>query len=56
MIQEAIKQLWRAKTRVDASNALDNLERSLDSDWDALSGIEFESIMSLIKIKGRDLV
>jgi hypothetical protein len=55
MIQEAIKQLWRARTRQEASNALDMLESGLDGDWDDLSTIEFESIMGLIKIKGSQL-
>jgi hypothetical protein len=55
MIQEAIKQLWRARTRSEASNALDMLESGLDGDWDDLSAIEFESIMDLIRVKGSQL-
>ena len=56
MIQQAIKQLWRAKTRSEASEAIDRVHNALYSQLDALSADEFESVISVIRIKGRDLV
>ena len=56
MIQKAIKQLWRAKTRSEASEAIDRVHNALYSQLDALSADEFESVISVIRIKGRDLV
>jgi hypothetical protein len=53
MTQEAIKRLWRARTRGEATIALDEMDCLLDEQWGSISAIEFNTIISLIKIKGR---
>ena len=55
MLQESIKQLWRAKTRTEATIALDGIENGLYGDCDTLSDIEFYSLESLIRAKDRQL-
>jgi hypothetical protein len=55
MIQNAIKQLWAAKTRGDATLALDEIENQLDGDCEALSDAEFYSLMKLIRVKNKKL-
>jgi len=55
MIHKAIKQLWRAKTRVEAGIALDEVQRCLGGDCGPLSPIEFSSLEALMRVKGRTL-
>ena len=55
MTQEPLKLLWRARTRAEATIALDKMDCLLDEQWGTLSAIEFNTIISLIKIKGREL-
>lgn len=55
-MREAIKQLWRARSRADATIALDNMERCPQWQWKSLSAIEFNTLIGLISAKGKQLV
>lgn len=55
MMSEAIRMLWRAKTRAEATEALNMVESCLDKEWSALSPIEFSGLQGIIKAKNRQL-
>ena len=55
MVQEAIKQLWRAKTRAEVSSALDMIENCSDDELGALSSAEFLTACDVARAKERKL-
>lgn len=53
MIREAIQGLWRAKTRCEATIALDWVERCLDEQPDAMSDAEVCGFLEVMNAKSR---
>jgi len=52
-MHKAIKQLWRAKTRVEASIAISKVQHCLGGDCEPLSPTEFSSLEALMRAKSR---